>query len=87
MGQGTMTALPVIIAEEMDADWSRVRIEHSPVIPEIYGRPGWRGGNSMLTVGSQAVRGYYTTLRVAGAQIRRVLIDNVARRWNVSSGE
>jgi len=87
MGQGTMTALPVIIAEEMDADWSRVRIEHSPVIPEIYGRPGWRGGNSMLTVGSQAVRGYYTTLRVAGAQIRRVLIDNVARRWNVSAGE
>ncbi len=90
MGQGSMTALPVILAEEMDADWERVRIEHSPVEPGVYGR-GWGGGRgrggSMMTAGSMAVRGYYTNLRVAGAQIRRVLLDNVSREWGVPVGE
>ena len=89
MGQGSMTALPVIIAEEMDADWERVRIEHSPVEPSVYGRSwGGRGpGGTMMTVGSMAVRGYFTNLRLAGAQIRRVLLDNVAREWSVPAGE
>ena len=89
MGQGSMTALPVILAEEMDADWDRVRIEHSPVEPAVYGRSwGGRGrGGSMMTAGSMAVRGYYMNLRLAGAQIRRVLLDNVAREWGVSVGE
>ena len=90
MGQGSMTALPVILAEEMDADWDRVRIEHSPVEPGVYGR-GWGGGRgrggSMMTAGSMAVRGYYMNLRLAGAQIRRVLLDNVAREWGVPVGE
>ena len=89
MGQGSMTALPVIVAEEMDADWDRVRIEHSPVEPTVYGRSwGGRGsGGTMMTVGSMAVRGYFTNLRLAGAQIRRVLLDNVAREWDVPAGE
>lgn len=90
MGQGSMTALPVILAEEMDADWDRVRIEHSPVVPGVYGRSwgGGRGrGGSMMTAGSMAVRGYYMNLRIAGAQIRRVLLDNVAREWGVPQGE
>ena len=89
MGQGSMTALPVILAEEMDADWDQVRIEHSPVEPEVYGR-SWSGrgrGGSMMTAGSMAVRGYYMNLRLAGAQIRRVLLDSVAREWGVPAGE
>ena len=84
MGQGSMTALPVIVAEEMDADWANVRIEHSPVEPEVYGR-SWRPGGpgTMMTVGSVAISGYFDRLRIAGAQIRRVLLENVAREWNV----
>lgn len=88
MGQGSMTALPVILAEEMDADWDRVRIEHSPVEPDIYGRSWGRGGGgTMMTVGSFAVRGYFRSLRLAGARIRRVLLDNVAREWDVPVGD
>jgi len=83
MGQGSMTALPVLIAEEMDVDWSMVIIENSPIIPEIYGSRGFRGGNSMITVGSRAVSGYYEILRQAGAQARYVLLYNAAHKWDV----
>ena len=87
MGQGSMTALPVILAEEMDADWSSVRIEHSPIEPETYGWEAWGGESRMITVGSRTVRSYYTKLRLAGAQIRRVLLDAVAGEWNVPVSE
>lgn len=86
MGQGSMTALAVLIAEEMDADWSKVHIEYSPIDPAIYGRSWGRGRNgrgSMLTVGSATVRGYYENLRHAGAQARHVLLLNVSEKWNV----
>ena len=88
MGKGSMTALPVIIAEEMDADWAQVRIEHAPIEPDVYGR-SWRPGGpgTMMTVGSRAVSGYFTKLRTVGAQIRRVLLENVARAWNVPLAE
>ena len=87
MGQGSMTALPVILAEEMDADWDNVTIEQSPIEPDIYGRPGFRGGASMITVGSRAVRGYFDGLRVAGAQVRQILLSNAAKKWNVPLSE
>ena len=91
MGQGSMTALAVLIAEEMDADWSDVLIEDSPADASIYGLSwgGQIGGNGarMLTVGSRTVRGYYTGLRKAGAQVRRVLLDNVAEKWGVPMAE
>ena len=85
MGQGSMTALPVILAEEMDADWNDVRIENSPIEPELYGNASFR--MIMLTVGSFTVSGYFDQLRMAGAQIRRVLMDSVAREWNVPRAE
>ncbi|MDH3492181.1 MAG: molybdopterin-dependent oxidoreductase [Acidobacteriota bacterium] len=87
MGQGSMTALPIILAEEMDADWSRVRIEHSPIEPQVYGRPGFGGGASMITVGSRAVSGYFDGLRIAGAQVRQMLLSNVAGKWKVPVAE
>ncbi len=88
MGQGSMTALAVIIAEEMDADWSMVQIENAPVIPKIYGLQ-WSGklGGPMITAGSRTIRGYYKNLRQAGAQARYVLLKNVADKWNVPLAE
>src|SRR5215831_19657385 len=85
MGQGSMTSLPLIIAEELDADWSRVRIVPAPPIDAIYGNPGF--GGMMYTAGSNAVRSYYGPLRTFGAQVRRVLIDNAAKHWGVPVAE
>lgn len=83
MGQGSMTALPVILAEELDADWDKVRIENAPIEPDIYGL-GRRGGHKiMLTVGSWSVSGYFDSLRQAGAQARYVLMNSVAEEWEV----
>jgi len=85
MGQGSMTSLPLIIAEELDADWSKVRVVPAPPIDAIYGNPGF--GGMMYTAGSNAVRSYYAPLRMFGAQVRRVLIDNAAKYWSVPAAE
>src|SRR5712691_6916373 len=85
MGQVSMTSLPLILAEELDADWSSVRIVPAPPIDKIYGNPGF--GGMMYTAGSNAVRSYYQPLRTFGAQVRRVLIDNAARKLGVPADE
>src|SRR5580692_5580562 len=71
MGQGSMTSLPLILAEEMDADWSKVVLEWAPADTELY---GYRLGNGrdMAIVGSRAVMLYFNDLRMAGAQVREV---------------
>ncbi len=81
MGQGSMTSLPLIIAEELDADWSKVKVVPAPPVEAIYGNPGFQG--MMYTAGSNAVTSYYTPLRTFGAQVRKVLLDNAARKWGV----
>ena len=81
MGQGSMTSLPLVIAEELDADWTMVRIVPAPPLDAIYGNPGF--GGMMYTAGSNAVTSYYTPLRTMGAQVRRVLLDNAARKLGV----
>lgn len=85
MGQGSLTSLPLILAEELDADWSNVRIVPSPASDKIYGNPLF--GGLQYTAGSAAVRGYYKNLRMFGAQVRYVLLDNAARHWGVPFGE
>ena len=87
MGQGVMTSLPLVLAEELDADWSKVKADWAPPIPPIYGNPHPFFNGAQVTAGSTAVPGYFNTLRVAGAQARRVLIDNVAKKWNVPAAE
>ncbi|HLB15854.1 MAG TPA: molybdopterin cofactor-binding domain-containing protein [Burkholderiales bacterium] len=87
MGQGVLTALPLILAEELDADWSKVKMEYAPPIPKLYGNRHPLFNGAMLTAASVSVPGYYMPLRMAGAQARRVLLDNVARQWGVPVGE
>lgn len=81
MGQGSMTSLPLLVAEEMDADWSKVRVVPAPVIDEIYGNPAYF--NMIYTAGSNAVRVYFMKLRTFGAQARRVLLANAAKKLGV----
>lgn len=82
MGQGSLTALPMILAEEMDAAWEKVRIEDAPLDPATYGFD-FNGKFSMLTAGAWSVRRYYTRLRLVGAKIRWLLRHNAATRWGV----
>ena len=83
MGQGSMTSLPLILADEMDADWSKVKIEWAPADPAMYGYT-FQNSKAMAIVGSRAVMLYYNDLRSAGAQVRKVLISNAADKWGVS---
>ncbi|MBV8836787.1 MAG: xanthine dehydrogenase family protein molybdopterin-binding subunit [Alphaproteobacteria bacterium] len=85
MGQGSMTSLPLVIAEELDADWDKVKIIPAPPVEKIYGNPGFAG--MMYTAGSNAVTSYYKNLRLFGAQARRVLLINAARMLNVPESE
>jgi isoquinoline 1-oxidoreductase beta subunit len=87
MGQGALTALPLILAEELDADWSKVTAQYAPPIPKTYGNyhPLFQG--AMITAASISTPGYWMSMRLAGAQARRVLLDNVARQWSVPASE
>src|SRR5947208_11723336 len=86
MGQGSMTSLPLIVAEEMDADWSKVAIEWTPADASIYGYKDPFGTEQLMwIVGSRAVQLYFTQLRTAGAQVRKVLIANAAQKWGVDA--
>jgi len=74
MGQGVHTALPMILAEELDADWSRVKVEHA-LADKKYGDMG--------TGGSASVRTSWEPLRTAGATARAMLVSAAAKRWGV----
>jgi len=79
MGQNVYTALPLIVAEELDADWAAVRVEQSGVAP-AFNSPWFP---MMLTGGSSSVRTTYDTLRQAGATARAMLVAAAAAEWEV----
>src|SRR5947199_2077230 len=85
MGQGSMTSLPLIIAEELDADWTKVRIVPAPPIEKIYGNPGF--GGMMYTAGSNAVTRNDKNLRLFGSRARRVPLSNAAKMLGVPESE
>ena len=85
MGQGSLTSLPRIVADEMDADWSKVRIVPAYPSGKIYGNPLF--GGEQYTAGSATVTGYFNSLRQFGAQVRYVLVENAARHWGVPMSE
>jgi isoquinoline 1-oxidoreductase beta subunit len=86
MGQGSMTGVPVVLAEELDADWDKVTLEMAPAEPETYGY-NFGGRKSMGIYGSFAVMKYYDQMRIAGAQVRKVLLRAAAARWGVSTAD
>jgi isoquinoline 1-oxidoreductase subunit beta len=85
MGQGVMTSIPLLVAEEMDADWSCVHIDQAPSDKTAYGNPGL--GGVQATGASLTTRAYYQSLRLAGAQARLVLIASAAALLHASSSE
>ena len=87
MGQGTMTALAMIVAEELDADWSKVTVEFSPADDAIYANPLPFFFGMMVTAASTAVMAYYKNMRLFGAQARRVLVGAAAAHLNVPASE
>ena len=87
MGQGVYTSLPLILAEELDADWSKVRVEFAPANPKLYGNPHYLFKGAQITAASVSVPGYFMPLRMAGAQARRVLLDAASAAWGAPVSE
>ncbi len=85
MGQGTSTALPLVLADELDADWDKVIVETVTVHDEAYGNPFFQ--NMLYTAGSLTVQAYFDRIRIAGAQARRLLVESAATRWGVPVAE
>lgn len=83
IGQGVKTSLPMIIAEEMDADWSSVRVEQMSfgIVRNAEGAFAWKFGPQGAG-GSTSIPEAWKDLRQAGAQVRRVLLQAAAREWN-----
>ena len=82
MGQGTFTGLPTLVAEELDADWSQVRVEPAPADAKRYNNLFW--GPAQGTGGSTALANSYEQLRKAGAAARAMLVSAAAQQWGVS---
>jgi isoquinoline 1-oxidoreductase beta subunit len=76
MGQGIMTALPMILAEELCVDWKQVRVQQAPTNPKVY---------DLGTGGSGSVAGSWLPLRRAGAAAREMLVAAAAQKWEVTT--
>jgi isoquinoline 1-oxidoreductase beta subunit len=85
MGQGTYTGLATLVAEELDADWSQIRVEGAPADAKRYNNLLW--GPAQGTGGSTAIANSFEQLRTAGAAARAMLVAAAAKRWNVPEGE
>src|ERR1700730_5120522 len=80
MGQGIYTAVAMILAEELDADYPRVVLEHAPPNDKLYGNPAF---GIQVTGNSNSIRAFWKPLREAGAAARAMLIQAAAQQWKV----
>jgi len=85
MGQGAYTGLATLVAEELDADWSQVRVVGAPVDAKRYGNKALGGGQG--TGGSTSIASSYDLMREAGAKARAMLVAAAATQWNVPAAE
>ncbi|MGE3175719.1 MAG: molybdopterin cofactor-binding domain-containing protein [Planctomycetota bacterium] len=83
MGQGVATSMTMVVAEELDADWSTMGFEFAPVDP-VYAHPGY---GIQFTGGSTSTLAMTTPMREAGAAARVMLVAAAAATWNVEAGE
>ncbi|MEZ4885664.1 MAG: xanthine dehydrogenase family protein molybdopterin-binding subunit [Chitinophagales bacterium] len=79
IGQGVKTSMPMIVAEELDADWFKVLIEQAPLNTDWYER--------QVAGGSQSIRQGWESLRKAGATARQMLVETAAKQWEVPASE
>lgn len=84
MGQGTLTAIPMLIAEELDADLASVRVEQAPADEKRYGHPLY---GLQITGGSASIQAAWKALRHSGATARAMLVTAAARSWRVPVSE
>ena len=80
MGQGVYTSISMILAEELDADFAQVTLEHAPPSDKLYGNPLF---GIQATGNSNSIRAWWTPLRTAGAGARAMLVQAAAQQWQV----
>ena len=80
MGQGVYTSIPMILAEELDADLAQVTLEHAPPNDKLYGNPVF---GLQVTGNSNSIRAFWKPLRNAGAGARAMLVQAAAQQWQV----
>lgn len=83
-GQGNHAGLAAIVAEELDADWSKVRVEQAPAIAKVYANTGM---GVQGTGGSSAISNSWDQLRKAGASAKAMFVEAAANKWNAPAGE
>jgi isoquinoline 1-oxidoreductase beta subunit len=81
MGQGVYTAVAMILAEELDADYAQVTLEHAPPNDKLYGNPIF---GIQVTGNSNSIRAFWKPLRNAGASARAMLVEAAAQQWKVA---
>src|ERR1700709_1186678 len=80
MGQGVYTSIPMILAEELDVDFSKVALQHAPPNDKLYGNPTF---GLQVTGNSNSIRAFWMPLRNAGASARAMLVQAAAQQWQV----
>jgi len=83
MGQGIWTSLPMVVADELDCDWGKVRVEHAPAAP-AYAHTAF---GMQMTGGSTSTWESFAQLRQAGATARAFLIAAAAQKWNLQAAD
>jgi isoquinoline 1-oxidoreductase subunit beta len=83
MGQGVYTAIPMLISEELDADFSKIVVEHAPPSDKLYANPMF---GIQATGNSNSIRAFWKPLREAGAATRLMLVQAAAQQWQVDPG-